>query len=398
MPAGVEGFISARLRIAREAKGIRQNELADRIDYAASAISKWENDQAQPEAAAIPLLARELDVATSWFFKPYSTGTKSAAFFRSMKSELEIMRSKARARLEFVEAIEEVVSNYVDLPEVDVPDYVGKRDFRTLRHEDIEHVAIRLREHWDLDEAPIDDSMLLIENAGVVVGEDVLGSPKLDGLSRWSYDKGRPFMLLAQDKNVGVRRRLDACHELGHLMLHKHVTPEEQKENFKLIEDQAMIFAGAFLLPEAYLDTLISYSLDGMLEAKREWKVSVGAQIKRLANLGLISEEAERRLWQYYSYRKWRTFEPLDDQLPVEQPQNLKEAIVMVIDDGVVSARDFIREVGISAEAVSTLTGVPDLHLQDLQENVVRLQPKLKSGDQPKEGGSGSVVPFGGKK
>lgn len=68
-----------------------------------------------------------------------------------------------------------------------------------------------------------------------------------------------PFIILGTNKGVAVRRNFDLAHELGHLVLHRHIqfdllSPEE----YKTIEHEADIFASEFLLPEeAFKKTLI---------------------------------------------------------------------------------------------------------------------------------------------
>jgi Zn-dependent peptidase ImmA (M78 family)/DNA-binding XRE family transcriptional regulator len=381
---GVEGFVPARLRMARSARTLRQKDLADLVERADTTISKWESDDhdQKPDPAVLPRLAEVLGVEISWFFKPIDPA-KGAAFFRSMKSELGRMRDKAEAKLGFVEAIDEALSEYVELPTVDVPDLMGDRDFRTVRTADIEHYARSLREHWSLGDEPIEDLLLVIENAGIVVAQDEIGSSKLDGVSRWS-ENGRPYMLLARDKNVGVRRRFDAGHELGHIVLHRRVSPADLAEHFTLIEEQAMAFAGAFLLPESsFGDDVYSLSLEALLSIKSKWKVAVAAMIKRLAAMERITPEYERRLWQYYSYRRWRGFEPLDGDLPVEQPLNLAASIEMILDEGLVTRSDLVREIGLGAAEIAALSGVPEEYLLPVPPNLVRLKPSVRSANPP---------------
>ena len=367
--------------MAREARALRQVDLATQINVTPATISKWESEGhgQRPEPATLPVLATALNVDPTWFLKDIAKDY-SASFFRSLVGELEMMRAKARARLGFVEAIEDTISEHIELPEIDVPDLTNGQDFLSLRLEDIEAIAGLLRQHWDLGDGPIDDLLLVIENAGVVVAEDEIGSPKLDGLSRWSLSTNRPYMLLAQDKRVGVRRRLDAAHELGHIVLHKGVTQAELKKNFRLIEEQAMMFAGAFLLPaESYEEDIFSLSLDAMLAMKEKWKVSVGAQIKRLSNMRKISEDYERRLWQYHSYRKWRAKEPLDDVIAIEQPHNLRESIEMLVGEKVLTSGELVKSVGISAVDIVALTGIPPNLLDTPPDKLSRLKPKMKS-------------------
>lgn len=395
MPARVEGFVPGRLKMAREARLFRQTELAERIDWSESSVSKWENPNSlqSPEPAAIPVLADVLQVAPTWFFKPMERVDR-ASFFRSLKRSLGQLRDKAEARLGFVEAIEETLSEYVHLPDVDVPDLMEGRDFRTLRLDDIQRVANELRDYWDLGDGPIDDVLLVIENGGVVVAEDNIGSADLDGVSRWSEARQRPYILLARDKNVGVRRRFDAAHELGHIVLHRRVSSVDLIENFALIEEQAMAFAGAFLLPEeSFTDDLFSTSLEAMIRIKEKWKVSVAAMIMRLKATSRITPDYERRLWQYYSYRKWRGAEPFDDVLPIETPVNLRSSIEVLTGEGGLRRADLLKEIGLSATDVETLATLEEGYFAPSEANIVRLEPRLKSTNS-QVGPGGQVMPL----
>ncbi|GLR79723.1 ImmA/IrrE family metallo-endopeptidase [Azospirillum oryzae] len=380
MPAGVDRFVPARLRMARNARALRQKDLAALVDRADTTVSKWESDdhEQRPDAVALSRLANALNIEVSWFFKP--TGeAQGAAFFRSLKSELGRMRDKAEAKLSFVEEINSSISEYIDLPPVDIPDILDGRDFRTLRNADMDHYANALRDYWNIGHEPIEDLLLVIENAGIVTAHDEIGSNKLDGVSRWGLDE-RPYMLLARDKNVGARRRFDAAHELGHIVLHRHVTPDDLKSNFTLIEEQAMMFAGAFLLPEeTFGSEVYSLSLEALCNLKPRWKVAIAAMIKRLSALDRITPEYERRLWQYYSYRRWRGCEPFDDELPVEQPQVLSNAIQMVLDENLCTRSDLIRQIGLPPADIANLTGVSEHYLAPPPQNLVRMKPAIRS-------------------
>jgi Zn-dependent peptidase ImmA (M78 family) len=234
-----------------------------------------------------------------------------------------------------------------------------RRDYRTLRPEDIDNIAAELRDYWGLSDDPIDDLLLIIENAGIAVGEDYFDSAKLDGISKWFPE--RPVVLLAKDKNGGVRRRFDAAHELGHMVLHRNVTPEQLREDITLIEEQAMVFAGAFLLPPlSFASDVRDVTLDAFADVKPRWKVSIGAMIKRAQSINLISSEHERNLWKYYSYRRWRGNEPHDEHIHVERPYNLKAATEMVAEEGVAELNTLVDEIGLSPDYLHQLTGASE--------------------------------------
>lgn len=378
--AGSDGFVPARLTLARNSRSMRQNELAEALERAPGTISKWENstyDHA-PDSLDISSLAKILSVDRGWFYKPLA-GVEGVPFFRSLKSALAVARDRASARLQFVEDIFSALSDRIEFPDQDVPDLVGKRDFRTLRLDDIDDIANQLRDYWMLGDDPIDDLMTVVENAGVVVSEDYVQSSKLDGVSRW-FDKN-PVMLLGKDKQGAVRRRFDVAHELGHLILHQNVSREDLRNDLALIEEQAMSFAGSFLLPASSFSSDVSdFSLDTLSDLKPKWKVSIGAMIKRLGNLELVKPEHERNLWKYYSYRKWRGNEPYDDRLKMETPLNLKAAVEMVAEDGPAEISILMSEIGLLPADVADLTGVDVSVLNTAKSKNAKLKLVRKDG------------------
>ena len=157
-----------------------------------------------------------------------------------------------------------------------------------------------------------------------------------------------------------------------------------------------MAFAAAFLMPaSSFGHDIPSLSLDALLSVKMKWGVSVGAMIKRLSALGVISSDYERNLWKYYSFRKWRGFEPMDEDIHLEVPENLRSAIEMLVDEGVVRKDQLVDECGIGATDIEELCGLREGFLSPDPENVVRLriqprQPREVSDDRD------NVVPLNG--
>lgn len=375
-----DGFVPARLTLARNARGMKQVELAAAIGRTPATISKWESNAYghTPDKADLEKLADGLSVQVGWFYKPIIE-YQSASFFRSLRSEIQIAREKTAAKICFVNEIFFALKDRVEFPPVDIPNLTNGDDYRTFSVDKIERIASNLREYWGLGDDPIDDIMLVIENAGVAVAEDYVASTKLDGVSRWFGEY--PVILLAKDKNGGVRRRFDAAHELGHLVLHRDVTPEQLTDDLALIEEQAMAFAGAFLLPEASFSSDINnMTLDELADIKPTWKVSIAAMIKRMRALNLVASDHERNLWKYYSYRKWRGNEPYDDRIEIERPVNLMSAFEMIHEDGSSAIAALMAEIGLSVADVSDLTGVSPEFLGVRQSPQVKLKLVRREG------------------
>ena len=58
--------IGKRICALRKAKGMKQEELAQRLDISGQAVSKWENDQTCPDVSQLPRLAEVFGVTTDY--------------------------------------------------------------------------------------------------------------------------------------------------------------------------------------------------------------------------------------------------------------------------------------------------------------------------------------------
>ena len=88
-------------------------------------------------------------------------------------------------------------------------------------------------------------------------------------------------------------------------------------------------------------------SLAMLQSLKEKWRVSIKAQIKRLADLELIPEGYSTDLYKLYSAKGWNREEPLDQQWPISEPQSLANAMNLIADSGVRTKADLLA-VGIS--------------------------------------------------
>jgi Zn-dependent peptidase ImmA (M78 family) len=128
----------------------------------------------------------------------------------------------------------------------------------------------------------------------------------LDACSYLSLADGLAYIVIGDDTTSAVRERLDALHELAHLLLHHSVDTRAMtaKRANKAAEAQAFRMASAIALPEkSFLADLWAPTLDAFASLKPRWKVSIGAMIHRCADLGLVNAEQAQRLWINYARR-----------------------------------------------------------------------------------------------
>lgn len=357
MTAGMTGFRGGRLRQAREARGLTLVALADLVGVSPAAISQYEKEQHLPREEVCKLLADRLNLPITYFLKQQTVVAveQHRLFYRSMSSATKQARTRAGRRFEWFKEIVEYFGTFFDFPTPDVPDFGLPDDFRAITSAMIESAAEQLRAHWRLGFEPIADVIRTMESNGIHVSQSALGAETLDAFSE--FDGVCPYVFLNSDKNVLVRSRFNCAHELGHLVLHRKVQKKHlsRASDFKVIENQAHHFGGAFLIPaRSFERDSWGLNLDSFRSLKPTWKISIAALISRAAQLKMLDDEAAKRLWINLSRRGWRQREPLDD-LPCEQPRMLAKAADALIKNKIKTREQIIDDLALTASDVSEL-------------------------------------------
>jgi len=150
---------------------------------------------------------------------------------------------------------------------------------------------------------------------------------------------------------TGQRERFDACHELGHLVLH----PTGRKD--RDAEDEADEFASAFLMPA---EAVMAYAprnpgIDEINRLRHRFGVSIPAAIMRLRSLNLITEWRYKTLMIQASERGFRTKDP--EPLAFET-SGVWRAIFAALRDSA-DLDDFCYTIGASYERLSDLVFRP---------------------------------------
>jgi Zn-dependent peptidase ImmA (M78 family)/transcriptional regulator with XRE-family HTH domain len=396
MRVGIPGFIPERLVEARAARRIAtKSALARLISVNPSTIGRWEDGTSAPDENAWATLSRTLNVRREFFLRPI-VETQRPVFYRSLSNTLIRDLEYQHAQMRWLQEMSTTLQHYVDLPEIDIPDVLNGATYKQLCDEDIERIAIELRHHWGIGEGPCPDVVSILERIGVVVSSIEMGTAKLDGLCNWSNSDDRPHILLATDKLSFPRRQMDAAHELAHAVLHKEVSRDDLKKDLKEIEKQAFRLASAFLMPSTtYPHEAKHPSLAALLALKERWRVSIKAQIKRLSDLELITQDRATELYRLYSSKGWRSREPFDDEWAVPEPHNLADAFNAIVESGLRTKADLLAvEFTMSAGDVENLANLPPGWFSNKTGEVVQLKTTANRSDM-KLGNTGEIVPFG---
>jgi Zn-dependent peptidase ImmA (M78 family)/transcriptional regulator with XRE-family HTH domain len=373
MRVGTPGFSGSRLREGREARGFTAAALARELQVSPQSVSLYESGAASPSPDVAQRLCTVLDLPLAFFLRPPRTGREACLFFRSMASATRLARASATRRYGWVQDIVLYLSEFLDFPPVSFPDPSYPADPTRLSDADIEYAAGATRRFWRLGAGPISNVVFLLENNGAIVVRDQFGVETLDAFCESSSQGDQPIIFLGADKRSAVRSRMDAAHELGHIVLHRHVARERMRHtaDLRLMETQAQRFAGAFLLPAtSFGEEFVLPTLEVLQALKPKWLASIGLMLKRSEDLGLLAAETSRRLWASVARRGWKQKEPMDDMLPVEQPRLLRQSFDLLIQEGIQRPGDIRMRLALHPRDIEDLSGLPTGFLDDAPPTV----------------------------
>jgi Zn-dependent peptidase ImmA (M78 family)/transcriptional regulator with XRE-family HTH domain len=298
-------FNPQRLSLARKRRRLTSKGFAELIGMSPVTVTRLEKANNEPEPETVDLIAKKLGFPREFFFgDDIDDLAKDAASFRSLTSMTARERDAALASGSLAYLLSDYVAAKFNLPEPKLIDLSHERDSAAA--------ARTLRQEWALGEQPISNMIKLLESKGVRVFSLAENTKSVDAFSCWRNET--PYVFLNTFKSA-ERSRLDAAHELGHLILHKHGGPQQGRD----AEMEANNFASSFLIPKADLRSRLPFvsRLDELVVAKKRWGVSTAALAYRLHKLGILSDWQYRMFCIQINQRGYRTEEP--NGLPREE-------------------------------------------------------------------------------
>ncbi|ASR40591.1 helix-turn-helix domain-containing protein [Ligilactobacillus agilis] len=359
-------FNGKQLTFARKARGLTMKALAEQANISRQMISSYESGKTIPTGKNILKLAQVLDFPSSFFSREVEALTSDGMFFRSQSAATKRARDMQKMDLTFSNSIYNLLKKYVEFPVVNLPQlYVD--DYKELTSEIIKDKATELREIWGIDNnSPIPNLIRIMEANGFIVTKSNMENPKIDAVSKWVLD--RPFVIFTDNGESAVRRRFNAAHEIGHIILHSEIESiyNLNATELKKIEKQANEFASYFLLPDdAFLDSLVTINLEGFIQLKKYWLVSIGAMVMKTYNLGILNDNQYTYIQKKMSKNRWKKVEPLDNELNVEQPSVFLEVYKMLVESGL-----------FNNISLNTKIGLPQDYLRNMIGDCILVKPK----------------------
>lgn len=380
-------FNGKRLKDARIYRGKSISELADEIDISRQAISQFENESntTSPSADVIFKIATNLKFPVHYFYEESQDNIKVYnTYFRALASSNKRDRLMETKKTEKVVLLYKFLSEYLEFPQLNII------QINNYTYKDIENIALKLREKWELGQKPIPDIVNQMEKNGIIVSSFKTDKYNIDAFSQQSVFNDTEYycVILGNDKNSATRRQFNAAHELGHIVLHdwKCDLEELSKEEFRKREDEANYFAATLLLPtKAFLnDLLYEKNLEFYIQLKKKWRVSISAMLIRAYQLKTLTTNQYQYLMRKMSQLGWRNKEPLDDTLKIEEPNLFKKAIEILLDNEILSKSELMERLsekglGLNREEIEDLLCLDkNMLLDNKKENNVKDFIKIK--------------------
>ncbi len=301
-PAASTDFDGTRLSVARRLRGLSKATLAREVGVTPTAIAQYEKG-GRPTQAVLASLCLALGLPREFFGagRPLALLPASAAHFRSLRSTSATAREQALAYGELCLELVSLIGEYVELPEVVLPDVDVPDD---IDDSDILGAVRAVKKSWGVGPGPVPSVVQLLEAHGVIVMRLPEGTdPRVDAFSTYAGD--RPLVFLSSNVEDRARGRFEAAHELGHLLLHPDTEPGS-----KIVESQAHAFAAEFLMPRDEIIDQLPRRIDWprLHDLKRHWGVSLKALVYRAKTLSIMSDASYRRANQQLSM--WGLPEP----------------------------------------------------------------------------------------
>ncbi len=284
-----------RLKQARIRAKLSLEALSQKMNGSVTkqAISKYENGQMSPSSSTLIALATALGTDINYFFRPIIPDLQN----------LEIsFRKKSNISAKEVDAmkidIQDDIERFLKIDEIlDKNECMFINSEETISSaEQMEELAIKLREKWHLGYSPI----LNIQDTLEVNGIKVIfckGPVGFDGVSG-IVNQDTLIMVLNTEVEMIERQRFTAMHELAHLLFNKNFAESLTKNDQ---EKLCHAFANEMLVPSEVLRKIFGdkkhISLEELIFIQQKYGISIDAIMHKLKEMEIVSEKRYRTFY-----------------------------------------------------------------------------------------------------
>ncbi|HOY65239.1 MAG TPA: XRE family transcriptional regulator [Candidatus Ozemobacteraceae bacterium] len=325
-------LVGERLKGARTAQGLSLRDLAGMVGVSAQALSNYERGDVMPGSAMLISLARALRVKIEFFFRPVTIALADLEFRKKNALQAKEQRSIIGRIHDWLERYEQIESLF---PHRIEDTFLASDNQRNVSSADeVEAIAMELRNAWNLGLAPIENMTALLEEHGVRV---YLIGDTTDSFDACAFRANGRCGIVAQAELPGDRLRFNLAHELGYLIIN---TLEEGDKRTR--EKPTMRFAAAFLVPQDVAIRELGQKrhhldIDELYLLKRKYGLSMSAWIYRAKDLDIITPSTAQHLFMAFRKRGWLTREPGEPYPTESEPSMMRQLVLRAHAESLIS-------------------------------------------------------------
>lgn len=301
-------------------------------------VANYESGRSVPPMDILALLADLYERPLNWFLE--RGHSLSGIRYRNLKS---------RVRITDLHRFEAEVQRWIDAyvaieSRLKQPLKAMITDFEPTPGTEAGELARQVRHRLDLDDSdPIPSVVEVLEKFGIRVLENPT-EVRIDGLAA-KYDG--EYIVVLNPIVSNDRGRLNAAHELAHVLLGDCDKEAESKDS----ESLAFDFGSHLLLPNCQLKRAFEgRSMVKLVQFKERYGISLAAMVYRAEKLGFIAKSAAKALWIEFARRGWKSNEP--GRVRPDRATRFEQMIEEVLASSRMSLKEVADLCGVRPEAI----------------------------------------------
>lgn len=302
--------------LAREARGLTQTDLAEKLHTYKASISRLEHGDANADEETLIALSEATNYPPQFFLQKGEVMPVNLSYRKRQNVPAKII-SPIEAQINIIRQHVQFVTKTLQIPVPLLP------VFNVDEKNTPEKIALTIRKKWNIPFGSIDNLCKIIEEQGIIIINFDFGTERVDSRCMLTDDK-HPIIFLNKSLQ-GDRLRFSLAFELGHLIMHTFTIVPHDRD----INHEANLFAAELLMPAKDIekDFKDGITLPLLGELKRKWKVSMIALLYRADDIELLTPNQKRYLLQQFNQQKIRRREPQELDVPNEHPQLMRRLL-----------------------------------------------------------------------
>jgi Zn-dependent peptidase ImmA (M78 family)/DNA-binding XRE family transcriptional regulator len=302
--------------LAREARGMSQQALADKLGISRANMSKLEAGEVGFTSDYAKAIGKYTKFPVSFFMQTEEV-LPEHLIYRKREKLANSIASPINAKMNIVRFNIQTIIYGLNVKHVDL------RIFQVTEDNTPQKIAQALRKEWKIKDVVIPDMIQLLEGRGIPVMAFPFNTDRID--CRTVITKTMFPVFVYNNQLLGDKLRFSLARHLGHLVMHSFNRIGWDTD----ITHEANQFAAEFLVPEKEVrkDFDKGVTIASLADLKLKWKVAMISLLFRADDLGYLSANQKKYLLSQFNEMMIRKREPIELDVAISEPKLIRQWI-----------------------------------------------------------------------